>query len=199
VKEEIKLVSRPHRSEAKAPAFLSETALRRVQAFHRSYRGYQVTPLAHLKETAALLGLWDIYVKDESCRFGLNAFKALGGSYAIGSLLAGKLGIAHADWQTLCAPETRKTGKNTHLHHRHRRQSRTRCRMDRCTVRCQSGAAAFGCAAEIMTNPAYTSIRDALGLGASSRVLFFSTEGATDTENYRAVVWDGRHVCPAYE
>ena len=57
----------------------------------------------------------------------------------------------------------------------------------------ESGAAAFGCAAEIMTNPAYADIRAALGLGADSRVLFFSTEGATDTENYRKIVWDGAY------
>ena len=33
--------------------------------------------------------------------------------------------------------------------------------------------------------------REQLGLGADSRVLCFSTEGATDRENYRRVVWDG--------
>lgn len=58
----------------------------------------------------------------------------------------------------------------------------------------ESGASAFGCAAEIMTNPALTVIRDTLGLDSSSRILCFSTEGATDRENYRAVVWDG--CCP---
>jgi len=31
-------------------------------------------------------------VKDESYRFGLNAFKVLGGSYAIGRLIADKIG-----------------------------------------------------------------------------------------------------------
>ena len=34
-------------------------------------------------------------------------------------------------------------------------------------------------------------IKQELGLDETSRVLFFSTEGATDKENYRAIVWDG--------
>ena len=32
-----------------------------------------------------------------------------------------------------------------------------------------------------------------LGLDETSRVLFFSTEGATDKENYRRIVWDGAY------
>mgnify|MGYP007025277518 CR=1 FL=1 len=34
-----------------------------------------------------------VYQTDESYRFGLNAFKVLGGSFAIGSYLAGRLGV----------------------------------------------------------------------------------------------------------
>ena len=41
--------------------------------------------------TAKEMGLDKIYVKDESYRFGLNAFKVLGGSFAIGNYLARKL------------------------------------------------------------------------------------------------------------
>lgn len=63
-----------------------------VREFHRSFPMYAPTPLARLPETAKALGLGEIYVKDESHRFGLNAFKVLGGSYAIGRYLAGKLG-----------------------------------------------------------------------------------------------------------
>ena len=44
-----------------------------------------------MRNTAKELGLGNIYVKDESYRFGLNAFKVLGGSYAIGNYLAMKL------------------------------------------------------------------------------------------------------------
>jgi diaminopropionate ammonia-lyase len=44
-------------------------------AFHRSIPGYVPTPLVELPE----LGVW---VKDESDRFGLPAFKVLGASWA---------------------------------------------------------------------------------------------------------------------
>jgi len=57
----------------------------------------------------------------------------------------------------------------------------------------ESGAAAFGCVAEIMTNPTLTHIKEMLGLNEHSRVLFFSTEGDTDREHYKAVVWEGKY------
>ena len=68
-----------------------------VQSFHRSFPGYAPTPLAELPQTAAALGLGGFYVKDESRRFGLNAFKVLGGSYAIGSYIAERLGLDMAE------------------------------------------------------------------------------------------------------
>ena len=57
----------------------------------------------------------------------------------------------------------------------------------------ESGAAAFGCVACIMKAPALEEVRNMLKLDGNSRVLFFSTEGDTDKENYRAVVWDGKY------
>ena len=57
----------------------------------------------------------------------------------------------------------------------------------------ESGAAAFGCVTEIMRDPKYRDIREKLGLNENSRVLFFSTEGDTDKENYRSIVWDGAY------
>lgn len=63
------------------PAWL--TAAPDVEAFHRSLPGYAPTPLVALPALAAELGLGDVRVKDESKRFGLNAFKVLGASYAI--------------------------------------------------------------------------------------------------------------------
>lgn len=70
---------------------------REIRAFHQSFPQYEPTPLAALPETAKLLGLDSVYVKDESKRFGLNAFKVLGGSYAIGRILAERLGMDAAD------------------------------------------------------------------------------------------------------
>lgn len=66
---------------------------KKAKAFHASFPEYQVTPLVSLNDLAKELGVASIYVKDESYRFGLNAFKVLGGSYAIGNYIAEKLGM----------------------------------------------------------------------------------------------------------
>lgn len=63
-----------------------------VKSFHESIKEYEQTPLVRLKKMAGFLGLSEIFVKDESFRFGLNSFKVLGASYAIGKHLAQKLG-----------------------------------------------------------------------------------------------------------
>lgn len=55
-----------------------------VRSFHRTFSEYESTPLIRLESLAGFYGIEDIYIKDESKRFGLNAFKALGGSYCIG-------------------------------------------------------------------------------------------------------------------
>ena len=66
-------------------------------------------------------------------------------------------------------------------------------RGDSMVVSGESGASAFGCVTEIMRNPVLKQLKEELGLNESSRVLFFNTEGATDQENYRRIVWDGAH------
>ena len=63
------------------------------------------TPLVSLSSLADLLGISGLYVKDESKRFGLNAFKALGGSYAIGKYLTPRFGSTEPDYRTLSSPE----------------------------------------------------------------------------------------------
>lgn len=111
MKEEFKLVSREHSEGGLCDlTFLSEAQARKVRDFHESFPLYRPTPLAHLPETAKALGLGDLYVKDESHRFGLNAFKVLGGSFAIGSYLAQKLGkdISEVSHDLLISPETRQ-------------------------------------------------------------------------------------------
>lgn len=55
--------------------------------FHSSLNVYAPTPLLELKGLAAELGVQNIFLKDESHRFGLNAFKGLGASYAIYRIL----------------------------------------------------------------------------------------------------------------
>lgn len=82
----------------------------KVRAFHASFSEYAVTPLAALPALARHMGLGGLYVKDESKRFGLNAFKVLGGSYAIGRLLAQRLGrpIEELGREALCSETVRK-------------------------------------------------------------------------------------------
>ena len=65
-----------------------------ARAYHRSFPQYAQTPLVSLPAMAARLGVGGIFVKDESKRFGLNAFKVLGGSYAIGRHIAARAGLA---------------------------------------------------------------------------------------------------------
>ena len=60
-----------------------------VAGYHQSLPGYQPTPLVSLSSLAARLQLGRIWVKDESKRFGLNAFKVLGASYAFARHLSG--------------------------------------------------------------------------------------------------------------
>ena len=60
---------------------------RDVLAFHRSLPGYEPTPLQSLPTAARALRIGTLLVKDESGRFGIKAFKALGASWALHSLV----------------------------------------------------------------------------------------------------------------
>lgn len=64
-----------------------EAAAGAALAFHRALPAYAETALVPLSALARSLDLGGIYVKDESTRFGLNAFKGLGGSFAIHTIL----------------------------------------------------------------------------------------------------------------
>ena len=85
--------SKFYQHPASSPEKFSLEATAKVRAFHSSFPQYQPTPLRSLSRLAELLGVGGIYVKDESFRFGLNAFKGLGGSYAMGKYLAECLGM----------------------------------------------------------------------------------------------------------
>lgn len=68
-----------------------------VKEFHESLPGYEATPLRELSALAKHVGLKNLFVKDESYRFELNAFKGLGGSYALAEVIATKLNITPAE------------------------------------------------------------------------------------------------------
>ncbi len=56
--------------------------------YHAALPGYAPTPLTGLPALAAELGVGQVFVKDESSRLGLPAFKVLGASWAIHRTLA---------------------------------------------------------------------------------------------------------------
>lgn len=72
-------------------SFLGREVAEKVRHFHSTFPQYQPTPCVQLARLAGYLGVGEILVKDESYRFGLNAFKVLGGSYAVAKIIAGKL------------------------------------------------------------------------------------------------------------
>lgn len=59
-----------------------------VRAFHASLPGYAPTPLTEVPALATELGAGRVFVKDESGRLGLPAFKILGASWAVRQVLA---------------------------------------------------------------------------------------------------------------
>lgn len=111
MKNGFKLVSFSRTSQRQTDlGFLSIKEAEKVRHFHASFPMYEKTPLVEMKNTAQTLGLATLYVKDESYRFGLNAFKVLGGSYAIGRYLAGRLemDISQLPYEKMVSPEVRE-------------------------------------------------------------------------------------------
>jgi diaminopropionate ammonia-lyase len=73
-------------------------------AFHRKLPGYAPTPLRQAPGIAAELGLERLWVKDESNRMGLPAFKIMGASWAVFRALQARLAeVANSplpEWST---------------------------------------------------------------------------------------------------
>jgi len=57
----------------------------------------------------------------------------------------------------------------------------------------ESGAAGMGLIHEIMKNPELSGLKEALSFDENARILLISTEGDTDRENYRRIVWEGAY------
>lgn len=72
----------------RARAWRCEPVPAEVRGFHAALPGYAPTPLTELPALAAELGVGRVFVKDESCRLGLPAFKALGATWAVHRILA---------------------------------------------------------------------------------------------------------------
>ncbi|WP_374379900.1 diaminopropionate ammonia-lyase [Dongia sp.] len=77
---------------AAATGVVDEAGFARAAAEIKAWPGYQPTPLRRLPGLAHQLGVGGIAYKDEGGRFGLGAFKAVGGAYAVLRHLQDKLG-----------------------------------------------------------------------------------------------------------
>ena len=98
------------RSDDKHLELMSEENVKKANEFHKSFPQYTVTPLQDLAALASCLGVKSIHCKDESYRFGLNAFKVLGGSYAMGRYIAKEVGkdISELPYAVLSSEALRK-------------------------------------------------------------------------------------------
>ncbi len=99
-----------NRKDCELPATLSPATALGIRAFHRQLPGYKHTPLVRLGRLARFWGYTDIFVKDEGPRFKLNAFKVLGGSYAVARLICQKLGrpLSEVPYAQLVSDEVRE-------------------------------------------------------------------------------------------
>lgn len=98
------------KSEDKNLQVMALENVAQARRLHKSFPQYSVTPLARLDSLAERLGLHSIFVKDESYRFGLNAFKVLGGSFAMARYIAGEMGkdVSELDYAYLTSDQFRK-------------------------------------------------------------------------------------------
>jgi diaminopropionate ammonia-lyase len=69
--------------------------------FHKKLPGYRPTPLRRLRDAEAMLAARAVWVKDESDRFGLPAFKVLGASWAVYRKLSEEFGVGFNDWNDI--------------------------------------------------------------------------------------------------
>lgn len=74
------------------PFLVTKETSEEVENYHKSFDDYNKTKLVELEALSKEIGIKKLYVKDESTRFNLNAFKVLGASYAVGKVLADILG-----------------------------------------------------------------------------------------------------------
>ena len=93
-----------------------EEAAQNALRFHRTLPAYQETPLVSLSCAAELYRVRSIFVKDESFRFGLNAFKGLGGSYSMFRILCDRLSLdplstGYTSFMSSSRRQTEITGK----------------------------------------------------------------------------------------
>ena len=85
----------PDPSSRTANVRLQRPEIDDVLHFHRSLPDSAVTPLISLPYVAKEVGVKNVFVKDESKRLGLPAFKALGAFYAVFRTLCKRYKLDH--------------------------------------------------------------------------------------------------------
>lgn len=97
-------------SEDKELSVMDLACVAKARKFHESFPQYSQTPLAKLQAMADYLGLDRLYCKDESYRFGLNAFKVLGGSFAMARYIAKEIGkdVSELNYDILTSDQLKK-------------------------------------------------------------------------------------------
>ncbi|MCL2578462.1 MAG: diaminopropionate ammonia-lyase [Oscillospiraceae bacterium] len=95
---------------SKSLGLMEVETIGKVRDFHKTFEEYAPTPLVALDALAKEFGVGGIYIKDESPRFGLNAFKGLGASFALAAFIAQTVGCSvwDLDAKTMTSPEMRE-------------------------------------------------------------------------------------------
>ena len=93
----MKLTDMPGEKTGDSLGLMTRETVADARRYHASFPQYAPTPLRDLRHLAEAFGVRRFFVKDESFRFGLNAFKVLGSSYAMGRYLARKAGLSASE------------------------------------------------------------------------------------------------------
>lgn len=103
----IRAVHRPADPSAIPPLCFGHQNMVAVRSFQASVPGYAPTPLIPLRAMADRLGVGEVFVKDESGRYSLNAFKGLGAIWAVCRTLCERFGLDFhtVTFRDLTAPE----------------------------------------------------------------------------------------------
>ncbi len=89
----IKYIKNHYQYKETLPKFITLDETKKAKSFHETLDNYEKTPLISLRQLAEDVHISGFLVKDESKRFGLNAFKGLGGVYSMAKIVCNKVGV----------------------------------------------------------------------------------------------------------
>ena len=118
------LAALSHPPGGQVPEFLEGPGHPRAWNFHHTLAEYAPTPLVGLAGLARELGVGAVFVKDESHRFGLNAFKGLGDLRPHQDHRPGTGSGGEFDLRPALRPGVPGEGAGHGVRHHHRRQPR---------------------------------------------------------------------------